>query len=358
MGLKVTLTSSDWDERIGGWRCSTVGISGAALSAVYAGGEQADPRNFSVREETILWAGPRDKRPREIVAEIELTKNLPGLEQSKLELEKERFSLERDKQKWERRWKVLTIPGAALSAALAFFSGWALQHEKLKEEIALRAHSFVPPTTPQLTASLPAESSDMDFDLLKDVSVFDLRSWQRTPSDRKQERYSPTNYISYLHVRKKTTAQIYVAHYSTTGFGIDLRCVTHKHRVSEMRDPDHPGWRSYAVEADVNDEQVGSEFLIVTEATYWNGFQNPEEEEALTYTGRDITRLSELAVVVLFPEAKPFTSYRLLSQSERDGMFLPYTSEERLYPDANNLFIYWGIRNRAANTHYKIRWKW
>ena len=216
----------------------------------------------------------------------------------------------------------------------------------------------VPPASVRQVNELPSNSPE-GTELLKDISVFDLRSWVPVPPRDRERRVSPVNYINYLHIRKTHNISSYVIHYGTAGYAIDLRCVTHECSVLQREpSPQHLGQKEYAVAVDVSNEAVGKEFLIVIEATYWNGFGDAANESASTYTDHDIGPLGELALIVLFPESKPFKEYRLLEGGDNANTPRVYRGSHSLYPDVNKRFVYWSIQERKPDQHYRLEWTW
>jgi hypothetical protein len=242
----------------------------------------------------------------------------------------------------------------------AFAGVWGASHWWTLRETSVpkTGLSIVPPAIAQPVGELPQPSIE-GTDLLKDISVFDLRSWTPTGAAAMVRRESPVNYINYLHLKKVRPIEKYVIRYGTEGYAIDLRCITHAFTVLEReRSPQQTSGKQYALEVDISSEPVGREFLLVVEATYWNGFSNPNEEYASTYTDTDINPSGELALIVLFPESKPFTEYKLLDgPSEGDAMDA-YRGVHSFYADSNKRFIYWSIRERKVNHRYKLHWKW
>jgi hypothetical protein len=232
--------------------------------------------------------------------------------------------------------------------------------------------NVVPPATNVRTVDVRTaehfgEQSDEAFSLLRDMSIFDLRSWRPVPeSEKKNKRYSPVNYINYLHLKKVRPANIYYAHYDTPGSIIDLRCITHPAKIITIeKSEEHPGenWKEYIVEADVSEIPLNEEFLIVIEATYWNLFQNLAEEEASTYTDQDITALGELGLIVFFPASKPFKKYSLWSRvkptANTTNKEKQYISPTVIYADTEaGRFIYWNITTRQSDHYYKLKWAW
>jgi len=57
---------------------------------------------------------------------------------------------------------------------------------------------------------------------------------------------------------------------------------------------------------DVEAVAEGSEFVVVIEGTYWNGFRNSDRDSVSTYTYRSADKVKELGVTVLFPPEKPW----------------------------------------------------
>lgn len=249
---------------------------------------------------------------------------------------------------------VLWLLGGAFAALVVSFQvgQWWIENHRGERNIV------VPPPSVLKIVDLPTPSS-VGTDLLKDISVFDLRAWVPVQGADRNRRISPVNYINYLHLRKTKAVGKYIIHYGTGGYAIDLRCVTHSFVVYQRNaSPQHLQGKEYAVEVDISHEQVDKEFLIVVEATYWNGFSNIESESASTYTDRDINSLGELALIVLFPETKPFTSYELLEGSSDTENVTPYRGVHAFYADSNKRFIYWSVRQREPDHHYKLQWGW
>ncbi|MEO8383027.1 MAG: hypothetical protein ABI779_25445 [Acidobacteriota bacterium] len=215
----------------------------------------------------------------------------------------------------------------------------------------------VPPTDPVPVTTLP-ETPREAFTLLRDITIFDLRAWRPLPT-KPTGRDSPVSMLNYLHViKRKSSESKYTIHYSTSGAGIDLRCITHKARIlMTAKSREHVGSKYYAIEIDVADQKPNEEFLVVIEGTYWNGFQKMQVEDAATYTDDDISKLQELALVVLLPEYKRATSFTL--ESGPDGGDLePYRGPQSSYRDPAGNFIYWSIGERKPDHHYQVRWNW
>lgn len=218
----------------------------------------------------------------------------------------------------------------------------------------------VPFQNTNVVRKLPEESNAALYDLFKDISIFDLRQWKPTPDSLKNTRHSPANYINYLHLKKSRPLDKIVIHYATTGFAIDMRCITNSFDFYQQQNPTvHNGqvWKEYALVIDVSSMPLDREFLIVVEATYWNGFRNLQSEDAATYTDAEANELDELGLIVFFPEAKPFTNYQFLDKPE-NGMEDSYRGVQSFYADINRKYIYWSVKDRQPSHHYKLKWNW
>ncbi|MBE9585167.1 hypothetical protein IM792_11965 [Mucilaginibacter sp. JRF] len=129
-----------------------------------------------------------------------------------------------------------------------------------------------------------------------------------------------------------------VIHYATSGYAIDMRCITNNSKFYQKEKPsNHDGksYKEYALVIDIKDIPLNQEFLIVVEATYWNGFKNPLEEDASTYTDDEIHGLDELGLIIFFPESKPFKSIEKLERNNSTGEENTYRAVDSYYEDKN-----------------------
>jgi hypothetical protein len=221
--------------------------------------------------------------------------------------------------------------------------------------------TVVPPPKDVKTVPKIGESGGEGILLLKDISIFDLRAWKEVPPSEANIRFSPVNYINYLHVKKTRPTNVYRAHYATSGVAIDLRCITHQANILLQATPiEHAGakMKEYAVEVNVENVPVDQEFLIVNEGTYWNSFQDLQRESASTYTDTEIDQLDELALIVLLPESRPFKNYRLWYRPANSSNNEVYRELSKFYPDQAGRFLYWSITERKSDYHYTVTWDW
>ncbi|MBX3159189.1 MAG: hypothetical protein KF773_24685 [Deltaproteobacteria bacterium] len=223
------------------------------------------------------------------------------------------------------------------------------------------------PVVPVPIVSRGVENNPTDFSTLRDISIFDLRAWKPVPPDKTTGRVSPANYINYIHIRRNSReAKTFHGHYATSGSVIDLRAITHPYTVQEVRDLPTTAPRDrqcdfhqhcFVIDVDVSGTPVDTEFLIVIEATYWNGFPG-DASDAMTYTDADVNSLAELGLFVLFPLDKPFWSDHVTWQCGKDETFREYMKPSYYFKDRDNHFIYWAVQKPAADCHYRVDWKW
>jgi hypothetical protein len=197
--------------------------------------------------------------------------------------------------------------------------------------------------------------------VLQDVSVFDLRFWKPGPAGDTLTRTSPVNYSDYLRLTKTRDTDRFVGHYSTSGSAIDFRCITHACHVVRCIAAaciEHPGERQYALVADVSKEIPGQEFLLLIEATYWNGFPTSSTESAQTYTDRDVDRLTDLRLDVVLPDEKPFTGFDLFSSETGSAAEQRYERSQDLVADPSRHVLQWRISDLRPHHHYRLAWHW
>jgi len=253
-----------------------------------------------------------------------------------------------------------TVLVALIGLAGTYLAGRGGPKEEHKSTVEVNVNNLVPATDATPVAHLPESTPADNYSVLKDISIFDLRSWKETPDSlRNKRRFSPVNYINYMHIKKLKDINKFTAHYATSGFAIDMRCITHKASIlREDKSGVHEGQTRYAVEVDISEVPLNDEFLIVVEATYWNSYNNLLTESSSTYTDNEIDGLKELSLIIFLPEGKPFKSYQLRRQVHEREEELYTHNIGTVYPDETKRFIYWSVGSITADTHYKIQWDW
>lgn len=113
-------------------------------------------------------------------------------------------------------------------------------------------------------------------------TTFDFRSWVPVSDS---GRVSPVPVRDKLHLVKHKPIEKIPFTYSTSGHSIDLR-TDRRFRVLRQKPTGLIGGgeeKQYAIEFDVSDLQIDTEFEVNIEATYWNGFRNATQYEFSTY---------------------------------------------------------------------------
>lgn|GEM_PF-6985315 len=163
--------------------------------------------------------------------------------------------------------------------------------------------AIVPETKEDLVKNKQGE-----LELVSDISIFDLTQWRKVPEEKVfKERVSPAMYKNVLRVIKRKPITTLYAHYETSGYGIDLQCISHKHKIALKKPSDDPEHntvysREYAVEIDISAEPLNQPFTVIVNGIYWNGFRTVEANDASTYTDKSVP--SELGLIVVFPDHK------------------------------------------------------
>lgn len=256
-------------------------------------------------------------------------------------------------------WQAVLVAliSAAATGSTVYFTS---KNDTKKIEQEAKPIVVVPLQNSNMVKELPEESNSDLYELIKDISIFDLRQWKPTPDSLKNTRYSPANYINYLHIKKTRPLDEIVIHFGTSGFGIDMRCITNPFKFYQKEKPtfhDSVNYKEYALVVDISRLPLNKEALVVVESTYWNGFSNLNFEDASTYTDDEIHGLDELVLIVFFPENKPFKDYKFLDK-KFDSPEGSYRGILSFYEDINKKYIYWSIKDRQAGHHYRLRWNW
>ncbi|MCZ8248244.1 MAG: hypothetical protein ACK5U2_11550 [Microcystis sp.] len=127
--FNIYLKDEDWVPAMGGWRCDALLIPGANFEALYHDGMKADTKIFNVENHIIRWSG--SSKPKDILVTLSLAKDLPKLEEERLQLERDKLnleqqlerdklSLEQQKASVETKWKIITALGAIFGSLLTF----------------------------------------------------------------------------------------------------------------------------------------------------------------------------------------------------------------------------------------------
>ena len=148
--------------------------------------------------------------------------------------------------------------------------------------------------------------------------------------------------------------------FGTTGPHLSPRALTHNASLVKDTSGTHvhgsdtlrTTWR---VQVDISQEEVGVPFLIVTEATYWNGFSG-EDAEWAAITAQSGTE--EVAIIILFPELKPYETFELRACPHGSSTCGQWFGESVVVPSQNGKAFVWKIRDPEPEYTYQVHWTW
>jgi len=125
LSFRLTLSGREWDSRVGGWRCEALAIPGAKLQQLCDNGTEVGTSDYQIENGVIVWN--KKERPAEIVAAVEIDKDLQAIQDAnsalaadKAGLEEQKFALEQHKFKSDRFWKALSTIGAVLGVTIGY----------------------------------------------------------------------------------------------------------------------------------------------------------------------------------------------------------------------------------------------
>lgn len=225
------------------------------------------------------------------------------------------------------------------------------------------------------------------FNVKRDVRVIDLRSrkplsiWQSKLGGK----YSPVTWMRYTIANKKkgflkTTPEM-VFRFATSGFEVIPRSLTHSYtlQISRTDRSIHPNKNTNMtrnVVVDVSSEKE-NDFLVTTEATFWNAFQGEKEWASITPVDKD-TKM--IGISLLFPENNLHTEIYLRkhnviteekvkiikidtlnknsSQSINKNIEGKNGEHYELFLDGFNRTVYWQVENPDKDYRYDVSWVW
>ena len=231
---------------------------------------------------------------------------------------------------------------------------------------ALVSSTMKPAVAPETKAKTVPHISDPRYDsfvFIRDFSILDLRNAQSQPllSDLPLigKKSNPVTLLNEMSIRKIAPSDVIAFTYSTTGT-LDVRCLTQTCTVERADEPDQHGMgvmnETYELDADVRNISVGQEFTMLVEVTYWNAFNTPEKQWYATY-GNAQSEPETAAMVLLFPDQRPFSEYQLLSYAH-GGTAEPFNGTSTIIPGSGNRSLFWSIADAQGDRTFEVHWKW
>jgi len=199
------------------------------------------------------------------------------------------------------------------------------------------------------------------FRVLRDHRVIDLRPRIKNEGDKKTG--SPVIWKGFLLLEKVVEGRSKIRlEYGTTGTRIDARSLTHKYRVLRSTTPHFHGVRkiknTIQVETDIEDEDIGKAFIIITETTYWDGFQGEKEEWAGMSAKKDALT-DWLGMTLIFPQSKPLVEYKIFESIHGAKEKVAYKPEPKnIHISSDRTVFTLQIEKPIPGHSYDVNWKW
>jgi hypothetical protein len=198
------------------------------------------------------------------------------------------------------------------------------------------------------------------FEILEDFRVWDLRGWRPVPADQPAARISAVTSLTRLRVRKIEPANEFVQQWRTSGADVFVRCQSHPDscRMYVQKAPAFVGLQQTKVRqcaVDLRDVPLQKEFDLRFAATFWNNLQTPEERwlGAIGYK-----HSFKVSMLLLFPEDRPFKSYRLTVAPTVKGQETPFEGRKVLLKDEQSTYLFWEILEPKEGYVYRAFWDW
>ena len=227
--------------------------------------------------------------------------------------------------------------------------------------------TFPPITVQRVQESerLPDENLE-SFRFLRDLSILDLRQSQQTTwsssarailSGQEKKKIKPAILRNIMVVRKTKPANSLILTYSTSG-SLVVRCLTHPALYQEKPvTQDGKTTDLWAVTVDVSAIPLNSDFEVVIEATYYNGFSDIAGSDFSTYANKQ-QQDEEVSLAILYPDSKPMKTISTAEFPPTGGAGAGFSAAAREYRDPTGLSYYWTTTNNRAGYYYKFSWTW
>ena len=199
-----------------------------------------------------------------------------------------------------------------------------------------------------------------EFEVIKDLRIFDLRSRKQVPEKRKEEKISQVLQTRYTLLKKTKETDVIRYRFATTGADVEARSLTHEYQASQLLDLEQQTVnrvrnlkKILELAIDVSTVPVGEQFLIINEANYWNAFQGEEAEWAGAITQY---KTHELGLLLLFSKEKAYTHFAKFATPGDSKNKKRFKGIDREY--ASQQSLYWVIKNPKPKVAYEIEWRW
>ena len=202
------------------------------------------------------------------------------------------------------------------------------------------------------------EPTTTGFELLEHSVICDLRKFRPVSSVDHDKKLSPVVQSIHQRIKKIDGSQSYLLAAHTSGIDVFCQSASHPlivHASEERRSvAEKYTVKPRVLEFDVSEEAMNSEFTIKTTKTFWNAFNNPDQSWVGIIVGLPTRSISYL---VVFPENKPYTSFKLFVDDEHQNRRdLP--TEHYVLEDPHKRWLWWNIVDPKPRHSYNIDWEW
>ena len=201
------------------------------------------------------------------------------------------------------------------------------------------------------------ESPDnSNFVILEDTRYFDLRKWKAPPSDTPDKPFSPVTMIREIRAKKNAVANYMRYEVRTSGSVVYLQSNREKSIIAqaELRPVGERELKVRHIVLDVSDVEVGDEFTLVYEATYYDAFADSNQWWAGILAHGNLERSTLVAV---FRKDRPFTSLECVKADAKtkDETTIPC---DNLSTAKDSTYAYWEIDRPTSGFVYQLKWTW
>ncbi|MFT5471071.1 MAG: serine/threonine protein kinase [Verrucomicrobiales bacterium] len=241
--------------------------------------------------------------------------------------------------------------------------------ELVKEELIhffSQPHEVVSSPSERSLVELGATSPDYSpgIETVRKSQIFDMRGWKQMTSDSGDELVSAATMITSLVLKKTSTeADKFYIRPKTSGLDVYTKLPGFDYHVKIPYEPRAVGnehLKERIIIVDVSDKPVDAEFLLKSVSTYWNSMQADDQWAGALISSSVISQ----QITLIFPEVKPFTSYKLMvsrvgNQRTRPIPLSEEGSTYRVVADENySGWIYLEILKPKIGHVYQIFWDW
>jgi hypothetical protein len=229
--------------------------------------------------------------------------------------------------------------------------------DRIKRKPPLRIESHPEGTVELEQLRAPDNSA---FEVLQDFRIWDLRGWRPVPAGKDAPLTSAVTGVARLRVRKLAPAPEFVQQWRTSGAELFVRCLSHPNssRTLVQKAPAFVGQEQTKVRqcvVDLRDVQLQQEADLEFAATFWNNLQTADERWLGVIGYQQSFKISML---VLFPEDRPFTSYRLTTAPTVKGQQAAFEGRKILLRDESSSYLFWEILEPKEAYVYRVHWEW